>query len=126
MSYLFLGYAGEELAAVDALKVIGLQFEHCVESYWVGMMRMLERLEKFFVIHDKIFDLVLKIEYTGKTTVNMKVIHNVFQVPEIIATLDHIELTEDCGVDFWIDCMAVPVKTLFPSVNIKKQITKKK
>ena len=122
--YLFLGYAGEELAATDALKVIGLQFQNCVEDYRIGMMRMLERLESFFVIHDEIFDLVLKIEYTGKTTVNITVMHYIYMVPVTIAKLNNVELTDDCGIDDWVKLISVPVKALFPSADIKKQIKK--
>lgn len=118
LNWKFMGYAGEEIDAVMVLNVLGLMFENCADDYVKSLCLMTERLEKFFVIHDEIFDLKLEIEHTGKNEVSITVKHNIYLKYEVFANIDNIELEPDFGLDDWVRIITTPVTQLYPSANV--------
>lgn len=118
LNWKFMGYAGEEIDAVTVLSVLSLMFENCMDDYAKSLCLMTERLEKFFVIHDEIFDLKLEIKHMGKDEVSITVKHNIYLKDEIFATIDNIELVPDFGLDEWVRLFTTPVIQLYPSANV--------
>lgn len=114
----FMGYAGEDIDAITVLKVLGLMYEKCVDDYVKSLCLMIERLEKFFVIHDEAFDLKLEIEHTGENEVSITVKHNIYLKDEIFATIDNIELVPEFGLDEWVRLFTTPVTQLYASANV--------
>ena len=119
LGWRFLGFAGEEISVLEVLKVIGLQLENCVEDYRLGINKMLERLRKFFVIRDQVFGVNIIWEECDEGMMKMTVKTCIYDAEETIATVDHIELIPDYGMDEWTNDIAVPVKTLYPSAVVK-------
>lgn len=118
LNWKFMGYAGEDIDAITVLTVLGLMFKNCVDDYVSSLCLMTERLEKFFVIHDEIFDLKLEIEHKGKDQVSITVKHNIYLKYETFAQIDNIELEPDFGLDEWVRLFTTPVTQLYPSANV--------
>ena len=118
LNWKFLGYAGEEIDAVNVLKVMGLMLENCIDDFVTSLCLLRERLEKNFVIHDEAFDLKVEVDYTGDDEVCMTVKHYVYQREKVMAIMTHLVLEPDFGINEWICLITTPVKQLYPSVNV--------
>lgn len=115
----FLGYIGEELSAIDALKVMGLMFANSPDYVQKEMFLMRDRLKRYFVISDEIFDLKVVIEDDIREGIKLTVTYNLYGNEKQIAFLDHVVIEPDYGKNFWTRCITEPVKSLYPSANIK-------
>jgi len=119
LHWLFLGYTGQTIEAIDALKVLCLQYENCMEKYWQSMCRVRERLETYFERSNEQFTVTLVVEATGEDEVSIAVRHDIYGQEEEMCKIEHFELTDDCGLDFWTGCMTKNVEALFPLATTK-------
>lgn len=115
----FLGYVGEELSAKEALKVMGLMFRNSTDYIQKELFVMRDRLKRYFVISDEIFDLKVVIEDDIREDIKLTVIYNIYGNEKEMSFLDHVVVEPDFDKNSWVRCITDPVKSLYPSANIK-------